>query len=332
MFRRAALGLSRIVVTPRTAKHRFFKFERSRLQFESEVVGIAIEGAEGLGVLSSAIHLAWVDANAASFGAFIGNIRYNQTRCFDPFPFPVIKDEALRVRICTLAEHLDAHRKRQQAAHADLTLTGIYNVLEKLKSGEALNAKDKLIHEHGLVSVLKQLHDELDLAVLDAYGWADLAPLMQCVNGNAPHPNGASRDDAIRELDEALLERLVALNAERAAEEARGLIRWLRPDFQNPSAHSAPDQSEIDTGDDDSEPSVATVATATTRTPWPKDLTDQVRAIADTLASAPAPLTESELADRFTGRGRWRERLPRILDMLVALGNVKQADGRYRRV
>jgi hypothetical protein len=34
---------------------------------------------------------------------------------------------------------------------------------------------------------------------------------------------------------DALLDRLVALNAERAAEEAAGRIRWLRPDFQNPS-------------------------------------------------------------------------------------------------
>ena len=28
--------------------------------------------------------------------------------------------------------------------------------------------------------------------------------------------------------------RLVALNRERAAEEKRGLTRWLRPDYQNP--------------------------------------------------------------------------------------------------
>jgi hypothetical protein len=62
-----------------------------------------------------------------------------------------------------LAEQLDAHRKRQQAAHPalTLTLTGMYNVLEKLRRGEALNAKDKAIHEQGLVSVLKSLHDKL---------------------------------------------------------------------------------------------------------------------------------------------------------------------------
>jgi len=44
-------------------------------------------------------------------------------------------------------------------------------VLEKLRSGEALKAKEKVIHEHGLVSVLKQVHDDLAAAVFDAYGW-----------------------------------------------------------------------------------------------------------------------------------------------------------------
>jgi hypothetical protein len=59
--------------------------------------------------------------------------------------------------------------------HPNLVLTGIYNVLEKLRTGEALTAKDKEVHDKGLVSILKQIHDDLDAAVLDAYGWADLA-------------------------------------------------------------------------------------------------------------------------------------------------------------
>ncbi len=33
--------------------------------------------------------------------------------------------------------------------------------------------------------------------------------------------------------DAEILERLVALNAERAKEEVSGLVRWLRPDYQN---------------------------------------------------------------------------------------------------
>ena len=110
-------------------------------------------------------------------------------------------------RIRKLAEELDAHRKRVQAQHG-LTLTGLYNVLEKLRASEPLTDKEKLIHDKGLVSVLKQLHDDLDSAVFAAYGWP------------------ATLTDA------EILEHLVALNADRAAEEKRGIIHWLRPDYQ----------------------------------------------------------------------------------------------------
>lgn len=44
-------------------------------------------------------------------------------------------------------------------------MTGTYNFLEELRRGEALSAKEREIHEQGLVAVLAQLHDELD-----AYG------------------------------------------------------------------------------------------------------------------------------------------------------------------
>jgi len=44
----------------------------------------------------------------------------------------------------------------------------MYNVLEKLRSGEALSAKEKKIHDDGLVSVLKKIHDDLDDAAAAA--------------------------------------------------------------------------------------------------------------------------------------------------------------------
>ncbi len=49
-----------------------------------------------------------------------------------------------------------------------MTLTGIYNVLEKLRTGAALTPKDKMLHEHGLVGVLKTLHNELDIDAIAA--------------------------------------------------------------------------------------------------------------------------------------------------------------------
>ena len=60
-----------------------------------------------------------------------------------------------------------------QESAKNLTLTGLYNVLEALKQGRSLTPKEKQIHTQGLVGVLKDLHDDLDAAVLPAYGWTD---------------------------------------------------------------------------------------------------------------------------------------------------------------
>lgn len=84
-----------------------------------------------------------------------------------------------------------------------------------------------------------------------------------------------TRDDAKRAFDEAILERLVALDAERAAEEARGLVRWLRPEFQNPSAATIPVQAEIHTERDETNDAQTQHITAQPL-PWPKDAVDQV--------------------------------------------------------
>jgi hypothetical protein len=143
---------------------------------DNKLIAIALSDSFSLGVLSSDAHCEWALASGSWLG--VGNDPvYVKTRCFETFPFP--SDDTgltpeLTTRIRALAEQLDAHRKTQQAAHPELTLTGMYNVLEKLRSGEALDAKDMLIHTQGLVSVLKSLHDDLDAAVLAAYDWHDL--------------------------------------------------------------------------------------------------------------------------------------------------------------
>lgn len=136
---------------------------------------------------------------------------YNHPVCFGRFPFPVDVPETLKDRIRTEAEALDALRKRVLSKHEDLTLTKLYNVLEPLREGRTLDAKERDIHDRGLVTLIRQHHDSIDALVAEAYGWsADLT-------------------------DDEILTRLVALNKERAAEEARGLIRWLRPEYQAPA-------------------------------------------------------------------------------------------------
>ncbi len=129
------------------------------------VYAIASSDALHLSVLSSRIHMAFAVGQG---GKLEDRPRYNSKDTFFPFPFPITGSDSSR-RLRDLAEQLDAHRKRQQEKHPTLTMTGMYNVLEKLRSGEPLTAKEQVIHEQGLVSVLKQIHDDLDAAVFDAY-------------------------------------------------------------------------------------------------------------------------------------------------------------------
>jgi hypothetical protein len=313
-LRRQLAGLPRYIATVETAKHRTFLFLDAAIAPDNKLIAIALDDAYFLGVLSSRVHVVWALASGSWLG--VGNDPvYAKSRCFETFPFPVATP-AQQARIRDLAEQIDAHRKRVLAAHDELTLTGLYNVLVKLGAGDtALTAKEKLTHEKGLVAVLKQLHDELDAAVLDAYGWHDL--IGQCAD------------------EQTLLERLVALNAERQAEEAQGHIRWLRPEFQNPQA--AQSSIGLESGGSgrrnqksDEATSLPAPARASTQQAWPQTLPDQLAAVARVLSEANSAQTETQLAANFTGKGRWKSRLPDILEALAALGRARRLDdGRW---
>lgn len=325
-FRPGLKNLTRIIATSLTAKFRTFQFVEPRAICDSTTVMFAFADAPILGLLSSRTHVVWALAAGARLG--VGNdARYTKGSCFETFPFPNLSPEA-STRIGELAEAIDRHRKQQQAAHADLTLTGCYNVLEALSQQRPLTAKEKVIHEQGLVSVLASLHDDLDREVLAAYGWGDLAPdLVGKPGGTTPF---AEPDEAQAAAQAELLNRLVALNTERAAEEARGHIRWLRPEFQNPQGGTANTQIEADMDVEDDSP--APVVAPVKRQPWPADLPAQVRSVADVLAAARVPLSLEAIAACFTGKGPWKKRLPQILDTLEALGRIKPEGAGYRAV
>lgn len=313
--RAAISGLRRFIVTPETAKFRNFVFLDAQYRPEHRLVVTGTDDAMILGVMSSRVHIVWA---LESGGTLEDRPVYNKSRCFDCFPFPSpTLDQASRIR--SLGEQLDLHRKSQQSLHPGLTMTGMYNVLEKLRSGEALTAKEKVIHEQGLVSVLKQLHDDLDAAVFDAYGWP--ATLT----------------------DEEILERLVALNAERAAEEQQGLIRWLRPEFQNPSAgqktQARMEFAEPEEPDDEGEDTPTTDKkkkktgksahpTAVKKVPWPKTLPEQIQGVRQHLQSATKPVSPPDLAQLYARANV--ERIQEVLDSLVIIGTARQVpDGKF---
>ena len=74
---------------------------------------------------------------------------------------------------------------------------------------------------------------------------------------------------------------------------------------------------------------ITAVATAT-RTVWPSDLKAQLRSVADLLAASPVALSIEQIAERYTGRGPWKKRLPDLLATLEALARARCENGRWR--
>jgi hypothetical protein len=270
-FRPALKNLSRYIVTPETARYRVFQMIERHFLPEHKLVAIACEDAWDLGVLSSRVHVTWSLAAGGRLG--VGNDPvYSKTSCFDPFPFPDPTPEQ-KQKIRDLGERLDTHRKQVQATHPDITITGMYNLLEKLRAGTPFTDADRDYNNKALVSTLKQIHDELDTAVLDAYGW--------------PHTI----------TDEQILENLVALNAERAAEERNGHIRWLRPEYQAPNEVQT-QQVTLEGLITPEEPVVEPVE----QQKWPTQPKEQLAAIRDLLRTQSGEWTVKQIAAQFTGR------------------------------
>ncbi|TBN15067.1 class I SAM-dependent DNA methyltransferase [Agrobacterium cavarae] len=307
-LRKALFGLPRYIATVETAKHRVFQFLNTSILPDNKLVAIALNDAFTLGVLSSRLHIPWAMRTGGWLG--VGNDSvYVKSRCFDPFPFPDAT-QTQKTTIGAIAEELDAHRKRVLDEHPHLTLTGLYNVLERLKAGakpDELNEKERRIFDDGLVLIIKELHERLDSAVADAYGWpVDLA-------------------------EEEVLARLVALNRERAKEEKRGLVRWLRPDYQIPrfgSDREKAEQIEADFGE-------AAVAKAGPKPSFPADERDQTPAVLHQLMEAEGPIDAAAIASSFKQGRKCLGAVQAVLNALFRMGLVSTVDGKrfaWRRV
>lgn len=200
---------------------------------------------------------------------------------------------SIPAKLQALAERLDAHRKAALARDERVTMTGMYNVVEKLRSGAALTKKEQAVHTLAACGVLKDLHDELDALVAEAYGWEWPLP----------------RD--------IILERLVALHDQRVREEQAGKVRWLRPDYQIPRFAKGAAAPEL------ALPAAAKQAKAAPKPAWPATVVEQIRAIKESLAAE--PLTAREIAARFEGARA--DLVRRHVDTLLLMGELRTEPG-----
>ncbi|WP_397404517.1 class I SAM-dependent DNA methyltransferase [Phenylobacterium sp.] len=297
-LRQAISPLRRYIATVETAKHRLFQFLDVSILPDNRLVCFALSGGDELAVLSARIHKVWA---LTTGGTLEDRPIYTKSQGFDPFPFPNLGGD-LAKSLSALGEELDSTRKLVLAEHPDLTLTGLYNLIEKVKAGAELTPAEEDAKQRGRVLILKELHEQIDALTAQAYGWpADLS-------------------------DEEILARLVALNAERAKEEAAGHVRWLRPDYQIPrfARGATAKTGELDLGD-------AVAAIDKALPPFPKDPAERPVAVAALLMMAARPMDAAELARGFKGGGkRVQQGVVQALTTLVRYGWVTPlGDGRF---
>ncbi len=207
----AALApLSRYIVTPTVAKYRLFVWLEKSVLPDHQLIAIARDDDYFFGVLHSTIHEIW----ALRLGTWLGkgnDPRYTPTTTFETFPFPMSPNQAA---ISDAAAVLHAERDAWLNTH-DLngngdgvmgkngrTLTNLYNALAAHRTslnGQPVKVSALQPEARNFAPRLAQLHDALDKAVLEMYGWADLI-------GRLRTPDG----------DEELLKRLLAENLRRA--------------------------------------------------------------------------------------------------------------------
>ncbi len=319
--------LDRYIATSETSKHRFFQFLDANIRPDNMLVCIGSDAASLLAVLSSRVHVHW----SIEAGGWLGmgnDPRYSKSRTFDPMPFPALDGQNnLAPVLADLGERLDSFRKERLAERNFLTMTALYNVLERVRELDngcevpALTPKEREAHETGLVSVLKEIHDDIDRGVFEAYGWADLAPaLIGRPGATMPSPHKTPEQE---EAEEELLARLVALNRERAEEEQVGTVRWLRPDYQIPKlGHKAKGHQE--------EADLAAPKAAKGKPAWPREELARIRALRDMLDRAAAPAGAAALSEAFKGKDSPRrcKAVEKTLETLAAAGAAQRtADG-----
>jgi hypothetical protein len=295
-LRPALERLSRYIATVETMKHRIFVFLDGEVVPDNKLIVVGSDDAFLLGVLSSRIHTCWALRAGGWLG--VGNDPvYVKSRCFEPFPFPDASD-LQKQRIRAIAEELDTHRKRVLAENTQLTLTGLYNVLELLRVGtmpEDLEATDLRIFDAGLVLIMKEIHDSLDAAVSDAYGWP------------------------AKLVDNEILARLVALNQERVREEANGQIRWLRSDYQVPRFGTDKDKLALTGGAIHDTQEAGPVGP---KPSFPTSELEQAAAVVAMLNAATEPLSGTALALRFRQGRRVLPQIDAVLHAMLRVGGL----------
>ncbi len=179
-LRKSLVKVGRYLATGRVSKHRIFVWLDREIMPDNALVVFIREDDYFFGILHSRIHEVWARALGTQLREAESAFRYTPTTCFETFPFPKPTD-AQREAVSEAAQELNQLRENWLNS-PDIPAA-------ELKQRTLTNLYNQR------PAWLDDVHQRLDSAVATAYGW----------------PNDLD--------DQAILERLLTLNLERAAEQ-----------------------------------------------------------------------------------------------------------------
>lgn len=197
----ALMRTPRCLVNSRVSKHLAFCFQPTDRVFSHKLCVFPLDTGTAFAVLQSRIHAMWAWLLSSTMKT---DLNYSASDCFETFPFPQPDPRA----IVPVLENIGQRLHEARAAYMTASQQGLTQTYNRLK--------DPDYNEPEIVR-LRDLHVELDSAALDAYGWADLISSPGVPPYTTPRTDAEKR--AISVFEGPVIDRLFALNAERAAAE-----------------------------------------------------------------------------------------------------------------
>ncbi len=188
----------------RLATHHTFAFQSASIRFSDAVSVFANGSSSFFAVVQSSSHELWAKFIGS---AFKDDPRYIPEDCFETFPFPESFETYPTLEAAGRAYY--DHRAALMVARNE-GMTKIYNRFHDRREAAA-----EIIR-------LRELHAEMDQAVLRTYGWDDLAENAEPQFLHETNDDDHTSQDRLfwpAEFRAEVLARLLALNAERAATE-----------------------------------------------------------------------------------------------------------------
>jgi hypothetical protein len=240
------LGKQRCLGIAKTTKYLNFVFLPTIFVYLDSTYILADESSCSLAIMNSNIHEAWARKYSSSL-AF--TLNYSPENCFETYPFPTSMQHTTRQSIEIIGEKYEEKRKKLMY-NIQLGLTKTYNlfhfknlyyacdediniddkVFEKKFGKEALHLKKHLLKTPCTISFneavagifkIRELHVEMDQAVLEAYGWSDIQLKHDFYEVDYLPENDRVRYTIHPDARKEILKRLLELNHRIHAEEVK---------------------------------------------------------------------------------------------------------------